>query len=317
MYRITSKPESENDMTVCIAARFDKGIIVVTDMTRTNAKTERTREIPVAKSFGFSKHIVALRADDMALQNELCSAAGLTLSTKYSDEIFLVTDALEAYIEAYKQAKQKRLVLNIYSDYGYNTIDEYHSDKERDPVTTQEILQRVARFKMPPIQTLIVGLDVNGEHIWYFDGEDPQNCGDDGFASIGQGINEIEYQFSKMSYGWDLSREDVVSIAYFAKARAEDFLGVKSATFVSEITVKGTAHIPEPLLMELYEIYNLLEAAIMTNETQARRMFGKISNMAANMEQEENKRGRSQGRATKKDSETEGSFFLNKIFWMA
>src|SRR5258706_1998157 len=135
-------------MTVCIAAMYDKGILAITDMQRTDSVTERSHETPASKIIALTTNTFALIADDMALQGEICEATVRTLTQQFPEGRCQVKEAVRAYNDAYANAKQERILKNILIDYGYRSFDEYLKKPPAASIN-DAILQRIENFQMP------------------------------------------------------------------------------------------------------------------------------------------------------------------------
>lgn len=300
-----SKRKRKKDMTVCIAAMYDKGIVLVTDTKRTDTATERSHESQQSKIVLLSRNIFALIADDMALQLEICETTVRDLHQRFPKGDCKVKDAVEAYDAAYVIAKQDRILTNILGDYGYKTFEEYRQDS-RSEALDKEIFRRIEQFELPgTIETIIAGFDEHGKHIWLITPDDLQkSCADDGFVSIGQGVKEVEYQFHKLEYDRGISLDDAMFTAFTAKARAEDFLGVGAVTAIAHLDGNGLKYMPPFAVMEIDTLYQAMEMSIRKTERCGKQLVGKSTIMP----EPKNNRGRSQGRSSqRKDSRSDDS----------
>ncbi len=100
-------------------------------------------------------------------------------------------------------------------------------------------------------------------------------------------------------------------ITYVAKARAEDFLGVGTATVISHMDKSPGIKLLAPFaLVELYNVYNAMEIAISEFELFGRNMIGESIVMP---EPEKEERGRSKGRHGEKGSPLTQEIFLENL----
>jgi len=279
-------------MTVCIAAIYNKGIVAITDMQRTDMVSGQIHEAPVSKIYQFSPKIIALFAGDLSLQSELCEDATRILQERFPTDDFTVKTVLECFIDAHKEARQQRISINILGDYGL-TWDEYkEGQKRRSGIVNDAILRRIESFVMPwgedPFETIIAGIDEEGSHIWLVTPGDKRHCSDVAFAAIGSGALVADWEMKKALYSKHLPLHEATFVAFTAKARAEIFEGVGSPTVVSAINQETGFGVLSPSdLPLLYQQYNEMDDKIKITEMLARaerRVLDVIDNEKTNQQ---------------------------------
>ena len=94
----------------------------------------------------------------------------------------------------------------------------------------ERIGEAIINYQMTPVETIIVGADDSGSHIYKLFGNAPICCDLIGFAAIGSGSTHAESQFMLNGYSRVVPQEEALWLTYMAKRKAEVAPGVGKIT---------------------------------------------------------------------------------------
>ena len=220
-------------MTVCIAAiHNDGGIVGVSDkMFSTDTMAFEPRGT-TKKVFCLAPGLFALNAGHVALQAEimqLMQARNNNAKRANPDLIFSVKEATDAYVECYNQIKRKGITNSVLATYGLDYESFLSRQNELSPEFVRNITDKIDRFNLPEIETIIAGVDNSTgcvePHIYSISINYYQisiSCCDAiGYATIGTGSPHVNAYFMHSKFTRHFSLPKTIGLCSFAKRRAE------------------------------------------------------------------------------------------------
>lgn len=260
-------PTEAVPLTVCIAAlcHIPGGqkwsVVAASDRMFTAGDTQF--EPNQRKQFQFNKRVVALVADDIAVQVSICAA---TLAAFGDPETAGVAEIAEVYSEQYRLFRRRMNEENILSPLGL-TFDTFISRQgELAPQLLQQLTTEL-KWSAVPATTIIAGVDTTGAHIFVVSDPGVYRCCDGvGFAAIGSGGSHASSQFMGAHYTSGTTLSKALFMTFAAKKRAEVASGVGRFTDLLVIShPDGQILIEDPVKIELQTMYDKIRA----NETAA------------------------------------------------
>lgn len=262
-------------MTVCIAAIWEnRGVIVAADKQITQSDTNFKYESGQPKIFVLSQHILALVADDMALQGELMIETRKSILARKSKRPLRVSEAKQMYCAAYDDLHKSHAERSILVPQGltFKTFYAQQKSGELNETATTLLVEQLADYRMPfGVQTIIAGTDDLGAGIYVINNDEVRCETIRGYAAIGAGAEPAESQFRYAKYVRHWESSDTCFLAYVAKKRAQVIEGVGDETNVIVIFPdRGYENVSEKGYKILEKEYSRLEKQIQSNEQKAR-----------------------------------------------
>ena len=119
------------------------------------------------------------------------------------------------------------------------------------------LTEALVNFKMDSVETIFVGRDEHGAHIYTVEDE-AVRCHDSvGFAAIGIGYWHSNSQFMLAGHNYEATFEDTLLLTYIAKKRAEVAPGVGKGTdmFMVGPDLGAYTRISENIMEQLHKTY--------------------------------------------------------------
>jgi len=221
-------------VTVCIAAICnDKLVFGAADQMLSTQDVEF--EPPSSKIIPITAAISLMTAGDSAIQSEIIEEMRGPITERINKEPknwWRIKDVTEQYIQTYNAAKLKRAEAAILAPLGLNkdTFVSRQRDMSDKFITT--ITREMLHYELPPISTIITGIDDMGPHI-YVVHECEMHCNDKvGFAAIGVGARHAESELMNARHTRSSPIDETFWLVFKAKKRAEIAPGVGRETDV-------------------------------------------------------------------------------------
>jgi hypothetical protein len=198
------------------------------------------------KIFGITSSVVAMTAGDSGLQAEIMGITHILIKAviaKTPTQWLLVRDAVDAYAQAYEQAKSKRRQMQVFSKYGLDEAAFISTQVKMSRDFVLKVTGEIANFESTfvasyPIETIITGVDQEDGYVYPHIytviksvGGDSITCNDSiGFSAIGSGARHAESQFMLAGHSRYASSPETLLLTYLAKKRSEVAPGVGKGT---------------------------------------------------------------------------------------
>lgn len=237
------KTQRRKLMTVCTAALCHGGKDAVGTYDCMVTYGGLQFEAPEHKAIPVDKGILVLTAGDGDLQNEILTRHKALISHKkqslQENESVTVAMAANLYQEAYVATWQDKAERKILSKQNLTYQTYLDKQKKLTDRNVSDLAEKLARFRLPDIEAIIVGVDDSGAHLYIFHYDDitedyDLKCRDSsGYACIGSGAALAEAVFIINRYTPNCPLTDALFTSYVAKKRAElaDGVGIQTRIF--------------------------------------------------------------------------------------
>jgi 20S proteasome alpha/beta subunit len=260
-------------VTLCVAGIFYMdgrgGVVAASDRMVTSGDVsfepnkEKILSLTEGMSYGKTNEIYLLISGDIATQTEICQRVRLDVRqilASQPDSRFHVVEVARLYGLYYDEFRMWEASKAILSPFGLDTESFISRQKDMAPSLVSEISRELLNYDSPSLQleTLVVGVDASGPHIFHIK-NGRVSCQDHiGFASIGIGEYHANSQLMLSGFSHKCDVAEASFLIYTAKKRAEVAPGVGPAT---DMVVIGpelgfSALMPSELLDPLEKIYN-------------------------------------------------------------
>jgi hypothetical protein len=239
-------------MTICVAAIAQSGIIFgAADRMKTGGDVEfeprkhelsdnaRLSWVSGSKIFRPTTSLAAMTAGDASLQIEIHTEVFSALQARITNEPsnwWKVKEFAELYVRFYDIAKAKRAASAVLVPLGLDSDSFVAKQTTMHPDFVKRITDDLTYFKMPRVQTLFLGVDAEGSHIYIVDNLnqmyscDVRSQDTIGFAAIGSGARHATSQFMLVGHHRAVPSSETLFLTYLAKKRAEVAPGVGKET---------------------------------------------------------------------------------------
>jgi hypothetical protein len=212
-------------MTVCVAAMGGNALLGASDRMLTVGEIVEV-ESPESKSQQIAPKIVAMQAGDTAFQREIL----LALKKRIPDGERTVLEMAELYRSCYNDAVQVRAAQEVLVPVGMTWAMFLENQHSLHADFLSDLTSQLRRYEPPGAETLIVGHDETGYHIYQLVGR-RLDCRDAvGFAAVGIGAWHSLSQFMQWGHGTSATFTDTAYLTYAAKRRGQIAPGVGQAT---------------------------------------------------------------------------------------
>ncbi|HEX7727504.1 MAG TPA: hypothetical protein VF392_00600 [Terracidiphilus sp.] len=214
-------------MTVCIAAIFENfGIVGASDRMLTAGDVQFEPSVPKVRFWTSS--IASLIAGDANMQAEIATSVKLETDDliKQATAWIKVQDIAELYKRKCDLAIRRRAEERILAPFGLTLPDFMRGQKDFSPEFVKDIGSELLNFEGPFVQTIIVGCDETGPHIYTVDNNSIQCHDSVGFAAIGAGETHANSAMMAYNHTFRHSLADTLRAVFFSKKGAEIAPGV-------------------------------------------------------------------------------------------
>jgi hypothetical protein len=277
-------------MTVCIAAicTWDPNqLMIVGASDRMVSAEDIAFQQPQTKAYSFFPWVMALLAGDPYAQISICNAAAKQFAARAPQ---FVEDVAIAYAEAFSAYRRRRAETKHLKPLGLDANSFMDRQQDFRPDFVSDLTHRLERSPIE-VETLIVGVDPLGAHIYIVTDPGDVSCADAvGFAAIGTGKAHADSQFMLARYTRYMPWQRALLLSYIAKKRAEVAPTVGDSTDLFFIGGGGFQHVSDAIHTEIQSIYGALETRIQ-QETEA---AGQVAHefLDAHLQEQQNASGR-------------------------
>jgi 20S proteasome alpha/beta subunit len=247
-------------MTVCIAAICENDVIIGASDRMLTAGSTEFEPAPSSKGQSFLTKILPVN-ESIALMTAGSASLQTEIAVRMAHEFELVRgnqppheltvpDVVEHYIRHYNAIRANVASHAILAPLGLDQNSFIGRQKEMNEVFIREISSQLLNFSMPDIQTLVVGRDSTGAHLYKIDQAYSQCYDAIGFAAIGSGASHAESQFMLNGYNRLFPQEEAMWLTFLAKRKAEVAPGVGQVTDMFAIVPKRNSTPGFSYLME-------------------------------------------------------------------
>jgi hypothetical protein len=223
-------------VTVCIAAICENGVIIgAADrmLSSGDIQFEPTANTYPSKVIPLTRSIVAMTAGDAGLQTEILHEVHQVVNARVMsqpDNWWNVKDAVDVYVNFYNFFKLKRARERVLAPLGLDEKTFVSKQQTMSKEFVTQITQEMINFEMPPVATIITGVDNFGAHIYAIHDNQILCCDAIGFASIGIGARHAESQFMLRGHTRLTPMPETALLTYSAKKKSEVAPGVGKGT---------------------------------------------------------------------------------------
>jgi hypothetical protein len=221
-------------ITVGIAAICENGIML-------GAADRMVSATGYSKYSPFQTNILHLKYDDrdrillmiagnIGLQTEIIQVTRKKLNESTRKGRLSVKEVINAYCSACRELILKKAESAILIPMGLN-LQKYYEKKSRRELGEKihnDIIQSIETFSASfksevenKIETIVMGEDEDGQHIYVLKFDDVRCETKNGFAAIGGGSQHAEYQFLLAQYTRNWSLSDALFLLYKAKKKTD------------------------------------------------------------------------------------------------
>ncbi len=276
-------------MTICVAALYRNRQCVLAAADRMITAGNIQFEPSQPKVIPATSSIVYLLAGDSPTQTMLCNRVQMIVNDaihQHPDQWVNVRDVAETFARFYHALRHEQATAALLSPFGLNGQSFIDNQQSMSPQLVQMLATEMLNFQMPPVETLIVGVDTLGAHIYLVE-NGRVSCHDGvGFAAIGSGTAHAESQFMFSRFNPSANFTRTLTLTYTAKKRAEIAPGVGGDTDMFLIGPEPGTYMPiaEHHLDRLENIYEQLrnqeQQAVQTAEESVQSYVEEITNAA-------------------------------------
>ncbi len=249
-------------LTVCIAAISKKGAVFCSaDRLITGENIQY--QPPSSKIWPFTNSVFALVAGNINIQKMVFDSTNEVAKEliKTTPKTWIkVKDIAEIYASKYVEIKNDNIQKRILAPFKLTHKTFVSKQGKMSESFVSKIKEDMESFNFPAINTLIVGCDEDGSHIYSVD-DDNVLCHDSiGFAARGAGMEYAEAHLMEHEYSRDTDASHAILYVHRAKKLSEVAPGVGKATDLIGIGPLLGFHIGFPrscvnLLDKYYEKY--------------------------------------------------------------
>lgn len=214
-------------MTVCVAALCtwpDNGTrMIVGASDRMLSAPDIKFEPPQMKIYQFTPNIVALCAGDPYAQIGICYEVSRAIDARTgTPKAANTVDAIaKLYGEAFSKHRRERAETRYLKPLGLDVNELVMRQSEFDPEFVSGVTSDLRHLPLD-IETIIVGNDDSGHHLYIVDDPGDVRCADAiAFAAIGSGKSHAESQFMMARHTKQTPFHTALLQTYAAKKRAE------------------------------------------------------------------------------------------------
>ena len=230
----TSKHSRYNQgVTVCIAAICDHSSTIVCVCDRMLTAGDIQFEPPQKKIVQLSNRLFLLLAGDAAVQcaiwQEVINDVAVVIQGD-PNKIIPVKSVAEMYVSRYSEVRLKKIESAYLAPLGLTVQQYLTQNRTLAPELVKMLATEAINSPHLDVETLIVGLDDTGPHIFAFRSGELTNEDAVAFAAIGIGANHASSQFMFARHSRFSTFIDTIMLAYVAKKRSEVAPGVGAET---------------------------------------------------------------------------------------
>jgi 20S proteasome alpha/beta subunit len=226
-------------MTVCIAAIYnDNSILGASDRMVTGGYGDLTFQPPIPKIVSITNSIAVMTAGDQNIQMQVFKMVSEIVNEKIRldpSQWIKVVEVAENYSKCFYKLRNKLAEDCVLSRYNLTLSTFISKQKEMDQQFIDMITRKIERFDVDQmsnqsVETIIIGIDDDGPHVYIVaDGE--ISCHDKlGFASIGIGGAHANSHFMHCAYSRSASESKALLTIHQAKKKSEVSPGVGKET---------------------------------------------------------------------------------------
>jgi hypothetical protein len=224
-------------LTVCVASIYEnRAVLGAADRMITAGHIQYQPNSP--KIWPLTNSIFALVAGDIPTQKVVFDSVAFILKDKIQtnpSQWMRVKEVAGIYSKKYQEEKNISIERKILAPFGLDFDSFISKQNDMSQSFISELSGKISQFDYPDIETLIIGCDEFGPHIFSVDNEEVACHDSIGFAARGVGIMLAESHF--MSYGYSPSYDASHSLLYTHRAKkiAESAPGVGKETDIINI----------------------------------------------------------------------------------
>lgn len=222
-------------MTVCIAARTEGMILLISDRMITAGDIEF--EPPSFKIQQLTTSISMMYSGDSALFSEIVQNLIADVRDRVAaepDNWLRVGDVARLYLKHWNEVRMRRAELEIFFPLGMTRKEFAESTTKISPEVLDRIMNKLSGFSMSGLEVIIAGVDQRlGCPLpsIYHIADDALMCMDQtAFVAIGSGARHAESQLMVAKYFWGVPNGDALLLTYSAKRSSEVAPGVGRET---------------------------------------------------------------------------------------
>jgi hypothetical protein len=219
-------------VTVCIAARSGPNVMGASDRMLTSGDIQFEPPL-ISKFTQITTSLGILQAGDAAFHSEIMWAVVAEVQeriTAHPQDWWLASEIADLYVKHRTANKRKRAEAAILAPLGITMEGFLKNQSQYNNDIVDQITRDIINYEVPDVAVLVVGIDLNGPHIYVVDNGEI-SCNDViGFAAIGIGARHAESQFMLGKHSWRSPLADTALLTYAAKKRSEIAPGVGEAT---------------------------------------------------------------------------------------
>lgn len=206
-------------------------VIGVSDRMLTAGDVEYEPEL--SKIFQISTACAIMTAGDAALQREICLAVATEIGEriKLEPETWVpIEDVAKCYGRHHSRIQSEAAERAVLRPLGLTTESFLANGALLNTDMGRGLTEQVQAFRLNPVQSIILGIDPTGPHLFQMNGGDHYQFNGVGFTCIGIGAWHASSQLMNASYCPTMSVAEGLLLCMMAKKRAEVAPGVGEGT---------------------------------------------------------------------------------------
>lgn len=241
-------------MTVCIAAIYNNNSILgVSDRMITSGDIQFDR--PQRKIISLTNSIAVMTAGNTNVQTQLYTMVTSFIKKKLDanpTKWIQVEDVATFYRDSYIQLRKELAERSVLAPYGLTYETFIKEQKVMSDEFVEDIIYRIRRYIPDSVETIVLGIDDSGPHIYIVRNDEIVWHDVIGFAAVGIGSNHALSHFMLSGYTRSASEAKALLTLHQAKKKAEVSPGVGQGTDICIVGPKpGSFYIIEPGLIGL------------------------------------------------------------------
>lgn len=227
-------------MTVCIAARSEGMILLISDRMITAGDIEF--EPPSPKIQPLTTSISIMYSGDSSLFSEVVQDLIADVNERVAaepDNWLRVRDVAQLYLKHWNEARMRRAEIEILRPLGLERNEFAEQATKMAPGMLDKIMNKLSTFCISGLEVIIAGVDRRLGHplpsIYHIADESLMCMDQTAFVAIGSGARHAESQLMVAKYYWGVPNGDALLLTYSAKRSSEVAPGVGKETDIVAI----------------------------------------------------------------------------------
>lgn len=257
-------------LTVCVASIYE-GSAIIGAADRMITAGHIQYQPSTSKIWKITNSVAVMFAGDIQTQKVVYNSVYGVIKEKIEknpSQWIRVKETAEIYSQKYLEEKSRSAERRILLPFGLTLESFIFKQKEMSESFVSEISDKILRFNYPDIETLIIGCDEFGPHIFSVD-NDEVICHDSiGFAARGIGMAHAESHLMSNGYSPGFDASHALLYTHRAKRISEAAPGVGKETDIINIgpALGTTLFLPSDLISVLDDIYEKYKESIIQSD---------------------------------------------------